>query len=488
MPESGCQVKAQSRLRSFVAYLEMASFIRVYGAPKHSLCLFVFGHSPFIPHPHVACEDAIHFLSPLPLKGVLIPVSMDRVSVEVWQQILLKVMETSDWPIFATSCTPYTFLAFTYLHVSQQRDQKPYLDYLAQRGRLRLVCRVWNEFVLFTSHRWLSLQLDWSPMYELDSTTLIRTKGGVGPIKILSTAINSDESVTPILSWASHILKRPASQSPLRAYILHVDNVREIGPRGKSLDLLARTTTTQDPECTNTNTTLRSLSIIALCNSNISTSFSQISGTFTGLRSLFLHYVRVARQQTLTLAHLEVLYVQVSRVEWEELQQSIETWHTPALRHVRLGYFTKPLTNVIDRFLGRYAHQIESLVLIEYDICIRPYLDLSSGFWAQFPALCLLGLGYCTFMRKEWSGWSVVPPPTHPCRYLFCCFYLPVGCDVERKVGRGVDNIRPRWTWNDGVRLVVGDARSGQYYVVKNIRDQPSIANMERTVGILPEL
>jgi len=67
MSESGCQVKAQSRLRSFVAYLEMVSLIRVYGALKHSLCLFVFGHSP----PQVACENAIHFLSPLPLKGVL---------------------------------------------------------------------------------------------------------------------------------------------------------------------------------------------------------------------------------------------------------------------------------------------------------------------------------------------------------------------------------------------------------------------------------
>ena len=39
---------------------------------------------------------------------------MERVSVEIWQQILLRVMETNDWPIFATSCTPYTFLAFIY--------------------------------------------------------------------------------------------------------------------------------------------------------------------------------------------------------------------------------------------------------------------------------------------------------------------------------------------------------------------------------------
>ena len=37
---------------------------------------------------------------------------MERVPVEVWQQNLLKVMEMVEAPIFATSCTPYTFLSF----------------------------------------------------------------------------------------------------------------------------------------------------------------------------------------------------------------------------------------------------------------------------------------------------------------------------------------------------------------------------------------
>jgi len=146
---------------------------------------------------------------------------MERVSVEIWQQILLKVMETNDWPIFATSCTPYTFLAFMYLHVYYQRSRKPYQDYLTQRRRLRLVCRAWNEFVLFTRHRWLPLEQR-SPMYKLDSTTTARTNGGVGPVEKLSTVINPNELGTPILSWVSHILKRPASQTPLRTYSLHI--------------------------------------------------------------------------------------------------------------------------------------------------------------------------------------------------------------------------------------------------------------------------
>jgi len=386
-------------------------------------------------------------------------------------------METSDWPIFTTRCTTYTFLGFTYLHNCLKRDGKPYLDYLAQRRRLRLVCRAWNEFVLFTRHRWLRLE-DYSPMYKLDSTTT-RAKGGVGPIEILSTEIGSKEFVTPVLSWASHILRRPASQAPLRAYILHLGGAC---PPVTPLDFLVGTTTTQDPECTTTttNTTLHSLSIISPLYSSVTISFSQISRTFMGLRSLSLILVKVVPQQTLSLAHLEVLYVECWGKEWEELQQSMETWDTPALRHVSLGEFTTPLTDVLDRCLGRYAHQIESLILSPRDSDIWPCFDLPSGFWAQFTGLRLLGLDYGALRYKEWSGWSVVPPPTHPCRYLVCNWYY--------SVGRQLDVIRPRWTWHDGVRLVVGSKRSGVYYLVKNIRDGRSITNMEEIHGILPEL
>ena len=395
---------------------------------------------------------------------------MERVSVEIWQQILLKVMETTDWPIFATSCTPYTFLGFTYLHVRHQRDRKPYLDYLAQRRCLRLVCRAWNEFVLFTSHRWLPLE-GRSPKYKLDSTST-RAKGGVGPVEILSTKIYQKELVTPILSWVSHILKRPASQSPLRAYILDTDFA--LRPRYNPLDdLLVRTTTTQDPEYTNTNTTNTTLRLLALCGANISVSFSQISHTFAGLRSLFLINLDLAPKGTLALAHLELLWLDCRS---PDLRESIETWDTPALRHVHLGRFSTPLTDVLDRFLGRYAHQIESLVLSHFHSYLSPCLDLPSKFWAQFAALRLLGLDYCTLVREEWSGWSVVPPPTHPCRYLVC-----PSSSVESRL----NDIRARWTWHDDVRLVAGHPPTNQYHIVKNIRAGWSI---EGTRGILPEL
>jgi len=416
---------------------------------------------------------------------------MERVSVEIWQQILLKAMETNDWPIFATSCTPYTFLAFMYLHLFYQRNRKPYQDYLTQRRQLRLVCRAWNEFVLFTSHRWLALEEDSSPMYTLDPTTSY-ANGGVGPVEKLTTEINSNEVVTPILSWVSHILKRPASQTPLRTYILHIRGAPR--PGHNPLDDLIGTTTTQDPGCsnTNTNTTLRALSITMSSTARNFISLSQICRTFTGLRMLSLIAVNETPQRALTLAHLEVLYV---RFPSGALLESMGTWDVPALRHVSLEHFRIPLTGMLDRFLGRWAHQIESLWFHEFDpahssLLVSPLRDLPSGFWAQFAALRLLALDCKTPQCKKWSGWSVVPPPTHPCRYLVCRVFTMKEWDreVEREVGREVEDIRTRWTWHDGVRLVVGDMPTGQYYVVKNIRDGTSIANMEKTVGIFPEL
>ena len=402
--------------------------------------------------------------------------TMERVPVEVWQQILLKVMEMDEAPIFATSCTPYTFLFFVFQQTRISRNRKAHRDYLKQRRCLRLVCRTWNEFVVFTGHRWLQLD-EGSAMYKLDSTmTTAPGARGVGLVERLSTTISSEELATPILSWVSHILKRPAEQSPLRVYTLRLfqKSVQGYNPFD---DLLVGTTTTPEPECTNTNTTLRSLSIATFG----SIAFPQISRTFTGLRSLFLININATPAQTLSLAHLEVFYVHQSLSAFATLQQPMELWDTPSLRHVHLEYFTTKaqLTGVLEMFLGRYAHQIESLALVERSKSTTSFLDLPTRFWTQFTALRLLGFDAATLEREDWSGWSVVPPPTHPLRYLVCL--------SQASAVNAVSRVRPRWTWHDGVRLVAGENASESYYVVKDIRDDQWSLKMENTYGILPE-
>jgi len=404
---------------------------------------------------------------------------MERVPVEIWQQILLKAVETGEGPIFMTSCTPYTFLYFVnqQTRIDNRRHQRQYLDYLEWRQRLRLVCRAWNEFVLLSRHRWLQLD-EGSPMYDLDSTT--SGVGGVRPVERLSMTIRSGGMVVPILSWTSHILQRPADQSPLRAYALHLF----ITPRGYNpFDYLVGPT----PELHEyTNTALQSLFIRIEAGSRLSIPFPQISSTFTGLRSLFLmNGMTAAPQQTISLPQLEMLYVY--QLPCQALPGP--TWDTPALRHAYLGEFrtAAQFTAVLDGFLRRYASKIESLVLLETSMlldqppeALTSVLNPPANFWDTFPALRLFGVKAATLKRQDWTGWTVVPPTTHPLRYLVCRSML--GAEAT------VNSVRPRWTYHEGVKFVVAQYGTDTFHLVNSVRDEQWIAKMERTCGILPEL
>jgi hypothetical protein len=94
------------------------------------------------------------------------------------------------------------------------------------------------------------------------------------------------------------------------------------------------------------------------------------------------------------------------------------------------------LTDVIDRFWGRYAHQIESLDLSNFNKFSTFVLHLPFGFWAQLTVLRLLAFDYETLNWKGW--WSVAPPPTHPCRYLVCRIEE---YHVSDRVTRAIDDI-----------------------------------------------
>ena len=401
---------------------------------------------------------------------------MECVPVEIWQQILLKAVETDEEPIFMTSCTPYTFLHFVNQQTRVHKHRKPYFDYLERRGRLRLVCSAWNEFVLLRSHRWLQLDDEGSPMYALDSTT--PGAGGVRPVERLSMTITSEELVVPVLSWTSHILQRSADQSPLRAYALRLFKTPTRGYNPFD-DLVGRTPESpESPEYTNT--TLQSLSITTAFGSTVSISFPQISSTFTGLCSLFLINVTATPRQTIALPQLELLYVHHTLSAFQTLP--VHAWDTPALRHAHLGHLSTrtQFAAVLDGFLRRHAARLESLVLLELSKAPTSFLNLPEDFWVAFPAMRLLGLKATTLERQDWAGWSVIPPTTHPLRYLVCWSPSPAEATVDR--------VRPRWTYPEGVKLVASQNGADSFHLVHSVRDGQWIAKMERTCGILPEL
>ena len=408
---------------------------------------------------------------------------MERVPVEIWQQILLMVMEIGAEPIFATSCTSYTFLYVLTQQTRAHRQQKPYRDYRERRRRLRQVCRAWNEYIINTSHRWLqlddpgSLDEQGRVVYELDSSTSTGSRG-VGPVERLSTIIDSEELTTRILSWTSHILKRPANHAPLRAYTFRLlkTPVRGYNP----FDDLVGTGTTPTTAAGYTNTTLHALSITTPFGSTARISFPQISTTFTHLRALFLVNANPTTQQALALPRLELLSVHNTLPAFGTLP--VDAWDMPALRHVHLGHVSNAaqVASVRDGFLRRYAPQLESLALLELSKAKASFLDLPPGFWDEFRALRLLGLKAATLEREDWSGWSVVPPTTHPLRYVVCWSPSTVESTVER--------VRQRWTYHQGVRLVAGHQTTDTYHLVRDIRDGQWIQKMEEINGILPEL
>ena len=131
--------------------------------------------------------------------------------------------------------------------------------------------------------------------YKLDSTTTAHTNGGVGPVEKLSMSIMFSD-VASILSWAFHILKRPASQSPLRSIsieclrqgtaCLTISSAEQRRPRASNVRTRTRRYT-----CPQSQSTLQR-------DFNIPISLSQISCTLPGLPSLFLYGVKVTSQQT----------------------------------------------------------------------------------------------------------------------------------------------------------------------------------------------
>jgi len=128
---------------------------------------------------------------------------------------------------------------------------------------------------------------------------------------------------------------------------------------------------------------------------------------------------------------------------------------------------------VLDGFLRRHAAQIKSLVLLEFTGLHASSLNLPADFWKAFPALHLLGVKAATLERQ-----TVVPPTTHPLRYLVCWSPSPVEVTVDR--------VRLRWTYHEGVKLVATQDGTDSFYLVNSVRDE--LWTMERTCGILPEL
>ena len=197
---------------------------------------------------------------------------IDRLPVEIWQDILLLAIESDEYSLFATTCTPSAFIHFL---KQEKNPDSSYMKYTRPRATLRQVCRAWNQFILSTNSWWTHVRGPNDPQLTLDLPSITDQ---VPTIKWLSMTIAAHECIVPGLNWASKLLQRV--QAPFLSYNL-------------TLSLPYDPHFTHDPHdffvTVGPKTALRSLRIACLgANSRGIISFPQPNANFKNLVSLSL--------------------------------------------------------------------------------------------------------------------------------------------------------------------------------------------------------
>ena len=374
---------------------------------------------------------------------------IDRLPVEIWQDILLLAIESDGLSVFATTCTVSAFV-----HSSKLEDDS-YSTYTSRRARLRQVCRAWNQFLLSTTSWWICIR--GPTIFPRKTLDLPSITDQVPIIKRLSMTITVEKCWRPGVIWAFDLLKRV--ETPMLSFDLTL-SLLYAHLSDEPHDVLAAV----DHKVALHNLRIASLSA-ADC---ISISFAQLSAHFKDLVSLSLFNVIMHSMEELTLPRLEYLYL----YNTEEPTLETQGWNLPRLRHVYLGLIFFPFDTL--NFLERCASQLESLILLEP--C--GFGGLPRDFWDSFPALQLLGVRYKALANRTWDGWATTPPRAHPFRYLLCCEYD--GFD------RKIDSIRSNWKYHEEVAFVVEERNTGQHYLVEDIKKEGGKTRMTKINGLFP--
>jgi len=375
---------------------------------------------------------------------------IDRLPVEIWQGILLLAIESDRSALFTTTRTPSTFIHFL---EQEKYPDKSYTKYVRCRATLRQVCRAWNQFLLFTNSWWIHVH---GPKYPRQSLDLPSITGQVPTIKCLSMIITARPCVRSGVNWAFDLLQR--IEVPLISLNLTLSIPSSSSFTREPHDILVKV---------GSKTNLRSLRIACPdYNSCGAISFPHLNANFNDLVSLSLVNLVMLSTEELTLPRLEHLHL--SRYP-KALPLPTKGWVLPRLRHVHIEIPLTPLylNSALD-FLRRYGSQLESLFLIQYPSSS----GLPYNFWDSFTALQLLGLRYHVFADRHWNGWTIVPPRTHPFRYLACT----EGLEWEKKV----DLLRSMWTYHEGVALVM------ENYLIEDIKEEGWRTRVKKVDGILP--
>ena len=402
---------------------------------------------------HLANDTGTSLLFFRPSKSIGAPIG--RLPVEIWQNVLLLAIGSDGYHPFSTACTTSTFLHF----LDQEKDpDRSYTQYVRRRATLRLVCRAWNQFFESTDAWWIHVHDPYHPRRSFDLPPIADR---VAIVKRLSMTITAHECIGPGLNWASDLFQKV--QVPILSYNIKLEVPYNNYFTPKLYDFLAPVT----PKMA-----LRNLRISCPGRNNYSAiSFSQLSANFKDLVSLSLSGLAPLSTEELTLPRLELLYISsfpgIPPLPTQE-------WNLPRLRHVYFAVI--PSINDFNtpfNFLRRFASQLESLFLVEYP----SRSGFPHDFWDSFTSLQLFGLQHDVLNDRSWTGWDITPPRSHPLRFLACRSHLSPEATVA--------SLRPKWTYHEGVALVIEEATSGEYYLIEDIKQEGWKMRISETNGIL---
>ncbi|KIM26856.1 hypothetical protein M408DRAFT_25116 [Serendipita vermifera MAFF 305830] len=395
----------------------------------------------------------------------MIDSALDRAPFEIWERILLEVVNGTLTPIFDVTCTSSNYLAFkrtcgdgSVVH------QDGYIASEKDRVTIRYVCRAWRITVdrWDNRERWIRIStgdghVSWerwkgAQRIELTSRVKKRRHNGNGP-----SMYQGDRFSAVLSDWRSSYLITGCSMQVKRLEMLHLNEIefkRVVEALCNASQALV---------------SLRSLSLSIPVQDEYS--LRMISIHFPKLTHLTLRFAVYPASTTLSHPPQE----QGAAIHFRTLEvlfliciegcYRFSNWVIPALRHLNIRANTTLLEGTIIPFIRYKASNVETLDLEDLDeakkwgtnqpkstgrlLAISRLCGSTVNFWDMFPQLRLLR---CKLGR---SAFSDCPDIHHPLDHIVHSTPITSVDDMFAVLGP--------WLYNDQVKRLKSIVLFGPY-------------------------
>lgn len=408
--------------------------------------------------------------------------AVSRAPFEIWEIILLEVINGTSSPIFDTTCTSSNYLAFKQTCFELSTDFDEDLEYASralERDRLtvRSVCRTWKAI----ADRWDNRER-WLCISGLDKPISAERWRGAQRIdffsprsKIPQDIKRNDDAIekSPVL-FTFFDLHNTVGKGPMRLKKLSIHEL----PYYNFINVIKALC-----GASQVLTSLRSLNLAIYADNQ--PYLKMISEHFPDLTHLTLQAHcqpdRWHKAEVLNLPNLEVLMLILESGFFQ-----LSDWILPALRHLFIGPNHDRCLEVrfgVPQFMNRFGSQLETLDMGNLFIDLITGSSVFDGerfiqtrtappnFWHTFP--CLKNLGCDLEPNVFWMH----PEARHPFKCL-----MPYHGDISSAAN--MKEILDLWVWDDHVKKLESVVVYGPYLSSGAYLKDEAICSLLRARGI----